>query len=202
MLQAVSPTEPGFTDPVQQSQRAFRAVLDAFARPGRAIEMDLDLNPPSPLCPALAAAALCLLDLDTRVWLGPGFAESSAGDWLRFHTGTALTSAPGHADFVLLDARHPLPPFDAFAWGSDEAPEQGATLLIQTAALDGPAAFRATGPGIKEAAVLPDLCVAASFWAARIQACEAFPRGVDLLFGAGGRLIGLPRSTRLTALET
>jgi len=61
----------GFSDTTLDSQRAFRAALDALSRPGRIVTMP-DLLPdgaPVPLMPATAALALALFDYETPVWL-------------------------------------------------------------------------------------------------------------------------------------
>ncbi len=46
---------PGFADPGSGSQRVFRVILDAMARPGRLGTIAEDLDPPAPLTIGAAA---------------------------------------------------------------------------------------------------------------------------------------------------
>lgn len=190
----------GFADPVQQSQQAFRAMLDAMSRPGRMTTIDFDAGHPPGLAPALAAVLLTLCDLDTPVLLGPGFDSGPVQDWLRFHTGAPLTTAPQKAAVVLLMAER-MPPLDSFAQGSDEAPEKGATLLVQVPRLDGAQAMEWRGPGIKTVAAMPLCGLPEPFWRQRLLLGSVFPRGIDIYLGHGRALVGLPRSTAISFPE-
>lgn len=189
---------PGFADAVQQSQLAFRALLDAMARPGRIAALPGDIGHPAGMAPALAAAALTLCDLDTPVWLGPGFDADAVRGWLRFHTGAPLAAVADAADFALLDAAAGLPALDMFSLGSDAAPDRGATLLVQVGTLAGATAMTWRGPGIKDAVAMPDCGLPMAFWRARAALSVEFPRGLDLYFCAGSSVIGLPRSTAIS----
>ena len=192
----------GFVDAVQQSQIAFRALLDAMSRPGRIATIAGDVGHPAGMAPALAAAALTLCDLDTPVWLGPGFDNDAVRGWLRFHTGAPLVTDAAGADFVLIDATAgwsgAMPALDRFSLGTDVAPERGATLLLQVASLAGEVAMTWRGPGIREAVMVPSCGLPAEFWRARAALAGEFPRGLDLYLCAGSDVLGLPRSTNLT----
>jgi alpha-D-ribose 1-methylphosphonate 5-triphosphate synthase subunit PhnH len=187
----------GFDDPVQQSQQAFRALLDAMARPGRVVAVETDVGHPEGLSPALAAALLTLADLDTPVWLGPGFDTDAMRTWLRFHSGAPLAVKPDQAVFALLDAAQ-TPVLETFSFGTDEAPERGATLLIQVPSLSGPSAMTWRGPGIKESIAMPFCGLDQSVWRQRAALSIEFPRGVDLYLGCGRELVALSRSTALS----
>ncbi|MDE3239589.1 MAG: phosphonate C-P lyase system protein PhnH, partial [Paracoccaceae bacterium] len=54
----------GFTDPAHESARAFRAILNALARPGR-IEAVTGAQPPAPLSVAAGVVLLTLADPTT-----------------------------------------------------------------------------------------------------------------------------------------
>jgi alpha-D-ribose 1-methylphosphonate 5-triphosphate synthase subunit PhnH len=188
---------PGFDDPVQQSQQAFRALLDAMARPGRMVTVEIDTGHPDGLSPALAAALLTLADLDTPVWLGPGFDTDAVKTWLRFHSGAPLAAKPEDAAFALLDAAR-MPALDAFCFGTDEAPERGATLLVQVSALTGAAAMTWRGPGIKAHVAMPACGLTDAIWRRRADLSAEFPRGLDFYLGRGCDLVALPRSTLIS----
>lgn len=183
---------PGFAEPVRDAQACFRAVLDAMSRPGRIMAAGAELAPPPPLAPATAAVLLTLVDLDTPLWVDPACA--AARDWIAFHCGAPLAAGPGTAAFVLAAS---LPDLDALRDGTDEAPEEGATVILQVAALGRGRALRLDGPGLREpgafaAEGLPDEFPAR--WAAnRLR----FPRGIDLVLCAGNALAALPRSVRV-----
>lgn len=186
----------GFDDPVQQSQQAFRALLDAMARPGRITTVETEVGHPDGLAPALAAALLTLADLDTPVWLGPGFDSDIMKTWLRFHSGAPLAAQPAQAAFALLDAAQ-MPALDSFSFGTDESPERGATLLIQVPGLMGPSAMTWRGPGIKDSIAMSFCGLDQAAWQQRAALSIEFPRGLDLYLGCGRDLVGLPRSTAI-----
>jgi alpha-D-ribose 1-methylphosphonate 5-triphosphate synthase subunit PhnH len=190
----------GFHDPVQQSQQAFRILLDAMARPGRVMELNDDCGHPEGLAPVLAAGLLTLADLDTPVWLGAGFDTPALRDWLRFHTGAPLVMKADQAALALLDAAA-MPALESFSLGTDEAPERGATLLVQVPSLDGAAAITWRGPGIKDSVAMPLCGLDAAVWRQRTQHSVVFPRGLDIYLGCGRQVIGLPRSTTVSLTE-
>lgn len=194
MTMQIATPAAGFDDPVQQSQQAFRALLDAMARPGRVVTLETEAGHPAGLAPALAAALLTLADLDTPVWLGAGFDTDAVKTWLRFHSGAPLAATPADAAFALLDGAQ-MPALNQFALGTDEAPERGATLFIQVPALTGPTAMTWRGPGIKESASMPLCGLDAAIWKQRAALQVEFPRGLDLYLGCGRDLLALPRST-------
>jgi alpha-D-ribose 1-methylphosphonate 5-triphosphate synthase subunit PhnH len=197
-------TGRGFADPVHATQRVFRGALGALSHPGRIQTLpDAALRglqaPGSQL--ALWALLLTLLDVETRLWLHPALGGHGATAWLRFHTGTSLAQDPADADFAALPGRQA----EASLWtrlaaGSDEAPQDGATLLVEVDGLhacDRPGALRLTGPGIEHQQWLCVPGLGADFWSARQVLQGDYPRGVDLLLCCGSQLAGLPRTTRV-----
>jgi alpha-D-ribose 1-methylphosphonate 5-triphosphate synthase subunit PhnH len=180
----------GFSDPVLQAQSCFRAALEAMARPGRVFRVESPPPAPVPLCTSAAALLLTLCDAETPVCLLD--AQGGARDWLAFHAGSP--EAPlGSARFVL--AAGAMPPLCALAQGTDEAPQDSATLVLQVASLaEGEGGLALSGPGIERERRLragglpPDF--AAQWGANRAR----FPRGVDLFLCAGDLLAALPRT--------
>lgn len=186
---------PGFADPVLDSQRAFRALLDAMDHPGRVVDVPGSETAPDPLHPATAAVCLTLADFETPLWLDARASTLETLAYLRFHCGCRLVDAPGQARFGLISEPGSMPRLSAFELGSDEFPERSTTLLVQVEGLTAGRGRRLTGPGIRietrlEARGLPD-----AFWQDLRHNHALFPRGVDVLLTAGRQLAALPRTT-------
>ena len=186
---------PGFADPVLDSQRAFRAILDAMDHPGRVVELPDCQEAPAPLYAATAAVCLALLDFETPVWLDGRAATPETLAFLRFHCGCRLVDEPAQGRFAVVSEPGTMPPLGAFDLGSDESPERSTTLVVQVETLVAGRGRSLTGPGIRvearlEARGLPD-----ALWRDFRQNHGLFPRGVDVLFTAGRQLAALPRTT-------
>ncbi|HEY5793617.1 MAG TPA: phosphonate C-P lyase system protein PhnH, partial [Bosea sp. (in: a-proteobacteria)] len=125
----------GFSDPVFQSQGAFRALLAALAEPGTRQQVAVGIAPPEGLQAATATALLTLADYETPIWLPPVLRDGPAGAWLRFHCGAALVSDPDKAAFAVLDGSSPEPSLAAFDAGSDQFPDRSTTIIVQCTAL-------------------------------------------------------------------
>jgi alpha-D-ribose 1-methylphosphonate 5-triphosphate synthase subunit PhnH len=195
VFESPDPLGPGFADPVLDSQRAFRAVLEAMARPGRVVELDGPPGVPKPLAPAAAAVCLALVDLDTPLWLDAAAAGTAA--YFRFHCGCPIAEAPDAAVFALLADGGRLPPLDRFSAGDAEFPDRSATLILQVAGLRAGEGRRLAGPGIDGSAGLAVDGIDEAFWAAWAENRLRFPLGFDAILAAGDRLAALPRTVRV-----
>ena len=188
----------GFHQPVFQAQSAFRAILDALARPGTVQALGETVDAPAPLSAGAAAVALTLCDHDTPVWLDGGLrGHDEVGQWLRFHCGCPLVDNPREAAFAFAGDIEDLPPFEAFGLGTAEYPDRSTTIVLQVESFGGGPKLALEGPGIRGRASFhaeplpPDI-------AARLAANRAlFPRGVDLLLATVSAVAGLPRSVRV-----
>jgi len=189
-------TATAFTDPALGAQAAFRALLEALARPGTPRAMGPDLpTPPAGMGPGLYAAVLALADFETTLWLAPELAEAAPD--LRFHLGARLVDAPAEAGFALAGDGAALPPLAHFAQGDDAYPDRSTTLLVEVRALRADGPWRLTGPGIESAARLGARGLPADFPAQWAENHARFPRGVDLFLFEGATVVGLPRTTRI-----
>ena len=183
---------PGFVDPVADAQSAFRAVLEAMARPGRVQHLPHPPAPPSPLSPAAGAVLLALADAGTPLWLHAG---AEAAGWAVFHAGCPLVENPGAAAFALATGAPPaLASLDP---GTDEEPQRAATLILQVASLAEGRGWHLSGPGIEhehrlEVQGAPDGFLEA--WAANRA---RFPLGVDVILCAGECVAALPRGVAI-----
>lgn len=183
----------GFTDHSRQSALAFRATLDALARPG-SLHNVAGAEPPDGLSAAAGVLLLTLADAETPLWL-PERMRGGAAEWLLFHTNAPQVVERKRAAFAV-GRWDELMPLEDWPAGEPAYPDCSATLIIEAAALDAGAALELSGPGIdgraRLAPVLPDgAAVALALNAAR------FPLGLDFFFTSGGQVAGLPRSTRV-----
>lgn len=181
----------GFANAPVQSAHAFRACLDALARPGR-LQSLTGATPPAPLSVAAGVLALTLCDRTTPVHLAGAHDCAALRDWITFHTSAPLVGAE-EAVFAI-GTWGALQPVDRFAIGQPDYPDRSATLIIEMPSL-GATGPRLTGPGIKESAQL-SLPEIAAFRANR----ALFPLGFDCFFTAGVQVAGLPRSTIVEAV--
>jgi alpha-D-ribose 1-methylphosphonate 5-triphosphate synthase subunit PhnH len=186
---------PGFSDPVFQSQGAFRALLAALAEPGTQQVVAGGVMPPDGLHAATVTALLTLADYETPIWLPPALRNGPAGAWLRFHCGAALVPDPGKAAFAVIDGLSQEPALAAFDAGSDQFPDRSTTIIVQCAALDGGETVTLTGPGIAGSRVIAPAGLRAGFWTEVAANNACYPLGIDLLLSHGDAVLGLPRST-------
>jgi alpha-D-ribose 1-methylphosphonate 5-triphosphate synthase subunit PhnH len=180
--------EGGFAQPATDAAHAFRAVLEAMARPGT-IHTILGAAPPAPISPAAGAVLLTLCDAQTPVHLA-GQADCAAlRTWLAFHTGAPLTG-PSKCMFAL-GTWNDLGALDAYPVGSSDYPDRSATLIVETDLLDASGATL-NGPGIRERALL-SLPETEAFR----KNAALYPLGLDFIFTCGDRVAALPRSTEV-----
>jgi alpha-D-ribose 1-methylphosphonate 5-triphosphate synthase subunit PhnH len=181
----------GFANPPIDAAHAFRAALNAMARPGR-IEVVAGAAPPAPLSLAAGVLILTLTDGTTPVHLAGAHDCAAVRDWITFQTGASLVAADQAA--FAIGAWDALLPVNRFAIGTADFPDRSATLIVELAAL-GASGARLTGPGIKRDARLSLPNVPA------FQANNAlYPLGFDTYFTAGASLAALPRSTKVEAV--
>lgn len=178
----------GFADAPTGSARAFRAVLEAMARPGTIHPVE-GAAPPAPLSVAAGVALLTLTDPTTPLHLAGAADCQPVRDWVAFHIGAPLVAAEDAA--FALGTWAALQPVTRFKIGQPDYPDRSATLIVEMDRLTnhGPAL---TGPGIALANWL-SLPETAAFHANR----ALFPLGFDCIFTFGNRLAALPRSTRV-----
>ena len=197
-MSGTQPLATGLPDSVHETQQAFRAVLDALARPGQVRIIGAAL-PGVALGGALARMLLSLSDDETPVW----WQCENAGlqHWLRFHTGAPVANQPEAASFaVLTDIGQGLALAD-FAAGSAAAPEFSSTLLIELPSLAAGPALEWRGPGIQDVQRVGLQGLPADFWTQWQANHATFPQGVDIVFTCGEDALGLPRTTRVRRLE-
>jgi alpha-D-ribose 1-methylphosphonate 5-triphosphate synthase subunit PhnH len=184
---------PGFADPVLDAQAGFRALMEAMARPGRIQDVIPPPDLPEGLGAAAAAVVLTLADTETPLWTDAG---AEARGWIAFHTGAPLLDDPTRA-MLLLNTGEAMPSLLTLYAGEDETPQEGATLIRQVAALEAGSGWRLRGPGIEREHRLAAAGLPLDFPARWRANAARFPRGVDVVLCAGGRLAALPRSVAI-----
>ncbi|HUA79521.1 MAG TPA: phosphonate C-P lyase system protein PhnH [Dyella sp.] len=185
-----------FANPVFDSQRTFRELLQAMARP--AVPRALPVLPPSPapIAPAAMAIVLTLCDATTSVWLQQP--EDAAVRHMRFHAGLKRVEPPRQADFALITDAMSMPPLETFAPGDPRYPDRSASLIIQADAIRyAGSGNRFAGPGIRDTETVAIDGLPADFWQQRAALAAQLPLGIDLFFVAGQQVLALPRTTRL-----
>lgn len=188
---------PGFSDPVFQSQAAFRALLAALSEPGTLQNVAGEISPPEGLATATAIALLTLAGYETPVWLPEALRNGPAGAWLRFHCAAALVDNPADAVFAVVDGTVDEPMLSAFNLGTDQFPDRSTTVIVQVAALENGPALTLAGPGILGSRNIAPLGLRPGFTDELRENGALYPLGVDLLLAHGASLIGLPRSTQV-----
>ncbi|MEA5551218.1 phosphonate C-P lyase system protein PhnH [Anabaena cylindrica UHCC 0172] len=189
---------PGFPDQIHDSQRTFRALLDANARPGTAYLITANLTIPQGLNSGCAAACLTLFDLDVQVWLQPNF-EPQVKAWLLFHTGCRFTTQPEQADFAVIQNMDKFIELSNFNSGTPEKPETSTTLLIQIKSLSAGETVVLTAPGILEQQIITPT-IPLHFWKFWAKNHQIYPLGLDAFLFTENSVIGLPRTTKLGSL--
>jgi alpha-D-ribose 1-methylphosphonate 5-triphosphate synthase subunit PhnH len=176
------------------SQQVFRAVLEALARPGMPMAL-----PHGPL-EVLAAAVVpvfALADLTTGVCV----LENPGDPWA--DAVTTATSAPTWpAEMARLVASvRPVSEDEVrgFSRGCAAAPEDAALVALGVRDVHGgPRRWTLSGPGVRGTATVAPQGLPAGFVAARAEAVDAYPAGIDILLVTDdGRVVGLPRTTAI-----
>ena len=186
--------KPGLKDPVHDSQRIFRGLLEAMAHPGRPVALGAGIEGPVPLDPATAAAALTLTDYDTPVWIDWIADTPQVRSYLKFHCGCPILERSQDAVFAVISDPENMPRLALFAQGLDKYPDRSATILLQVPSLEAGLKVTLTGPGIRATAEVAPAGLPDWFWNDwRLNAAQ-FPLGVDIFLTCGETVIGLPRS--------
>jgi len=193
----VSVETRGFSDPGAHSQRVFRAVLDAIARPGRIVALDPLVVAPAPLFATTADILLAMADFETAIWLDARLAVApEVAAYLRFHTGAKIVTDPAEATFAAISDPSACPVLAAFGQGTADYPDRSTTLIIQSERLaTSGRAFE--GPGIDGRIAFSAEPAVPGLIAQLVQNRATFPCGVDLVFVTQSAMAALPRSVRL-----
>jgi alpha-D-ribose 1-methylphosphonate 5-triphosphate synthase subunit PhnH len=192
---------PGFEDPPLHSQRVFRAIMQAQARPGTIADLSATAPPKlGGLHRAAAALALTLCDQDTPVWLSAACDDQDTAHWLRFHCGSRKCDSPAQSAFAFADGAT-APPLHALNAGDPRYPDRSTTLVLMCASLEGGPRLEISGPGIAAAKIITPDGLPDTLLQERTALHDRFPLGIDVFLVADTRLMAWPRTSRIAALE-
>lgn len=205
-------------------QAAFRALLDAMARPGEATELprgDAALADDAEEAGLLAATVTVvdvLLDAATTFAVAGEGGDAARVVSRRTH---ALAAPVEAAPYVLLPAsvggEEAGEVVRALTPGTLLDPQLGATCVVECSSLVGTdrdgrrigsaagagvaSTWRLSGPGIKESAHVA--CDRADVLRARVERGDEFPCGIDLaLVDRAGHVVAIPRTTSIEEVTT
>lgn len=169
------------------SRQAFRAVLDALARPGVPTTLPDLPGVPAPLVPVLALA-----DLDTPFCL---LGDDEHAAELAVATSAPQSDLPA-ARLVAAIRPMTLAELAQLRPGTPAAPEEAALAVLAVPSLTGGPSTTLAGPGTRPGTTLTATGPPAG-WTRAVREAP-FPTGPDLLLvDPDGQCIGVPRSTRL-----
>lgn len=190
------------------TQRAFRQVLNAFARPGTVGQVDaFPKSGEAPLLPPYFETALRLFVDQAVTFAVAGPDAENMSRWITMQTH-AKQAGTAEADFVLVPSKNDEVQCEALLQAKEGMlvePELGASVLLLCGAVsDAPTSglhcLELEGPGIETAAKLYVNQVA---WArARQQRGDEYPCGIEvLLVDEEGNVAALPRTTRIVSID-
>lgn len=187
-------------DKVFDTQKIFRAVLEAMSRPGTLQTIELPpLNAPAGFNRHAAAIAFTLLDEATTFGMIPG--NEDWEQYIRIHTGAGQTENC-KADYLITQGKEVWPGYEHFNRGSLTSPEKSSTLIVTVESMDengcGGETLVLKGPGIETI----NRVTLKGFDNRNIKAVQElnneFPLGVDMiLVDVDGRVCALPRSVQI-----
>jgi alpha-D-ribose 1-methylphosphonate 5-triphosphate synthase subunit PhnH len=185
----------GFSDPIREQQRTFRAVMDALSRPSTPVPYSNPIEQAGPLQANAYAIALTLLDFEVSYHLAPSLA--AAEPHLTFQTGSRRVEDAAKAQFAFVDLHHDRLDLATYAQGEPDYPDRSTTIIALCHPNADSEKLVCRGPGISAAGTLDVPGLPEDFldqWKANSSKA---PLGVDLLFVSAEVVIGLPRSTRV-----
>jgi len=182
-------------DPVHDSQRTFRALLQATANPGEVYLLpEIDLAPHERILVAL---------LDHEVsFCAVGKGARRVEERLASGTGARIVPL-SEADFALF-LGSPGRALLELKRGTLEDPEKGATAIctVNNISGRGSLAIRLSGPGVLGTRLVRVGGIAVEELGTIWETRAGYPQGVDLyLVDHGGQVLGLPRSVELEVVR-
>ena len=188
-------------DPIHDSQKLFRQLLDCMSRPTSIQYLEADLQVPKPLLLATALSAFSLFDQQVSFYHSLG--ERIISEYLTQNTG-AMETKPSIADFVILDGSIYAVDLTLLKQGSPEYPDESASIFLQVERLSKTPLgasweITATGPGINASDKLYVQGLKENYLEVLSDINSTYPQGIDLyLSSSENSICGIPRSIQLS----
>ncbi|MEC1177913.1 phosphonate C-P lyase system protein PhnH [Metasolibacillus meyeri] len=182
---------------VHFTQRAFRTLLDCFARPGTVGELEREY-----VVNGLYAetVTVCMSLLDGEVSFQTATEYQDINQSIRALTGGQIKPLE-QADFIIIphgtEKEQLLKAVEAAKVGDLIDPQKSATIMIELDGITPAIMAQLSGPGIKKLEMV-ELAVYKEFIELRTNKNKEFPLGIDcILIERSGRVIALPRTTSM-----
>ena len=192
--------DPAF-DVIFESQRIFRALLDAMANPGRIITLpEISIKPPAANRYPLLLL-MTLLDHEVSFCVMGG-AQTQVTEYLKTNTGSK-ESRLENSDFILVygGSSHGL--IQGARVGTLKYPDESATVIydIDSIGDDGEdILLELSGPGIADKRKVGASGIEKNE-IGDVLAMQDYPLGLDLIFSdKAGRIVCIPRSTTVKVI--
>lgn len=169
-----------------RQQAAFRQIMTCFSYPGRICTLETEAEHALPLLLATL--------VDREVSLADPHAVLGGDEHRRLGAKRCSTEK---AQFIVLSGQYP--PDFLPALGSLENPEQAATIIVIADSFTAGAQVYLSGPGIPDKSTVCIQGIDPDWWQKREQWNSGFPLGVDMIVVTERQVLGLPRTTRVTA---
>jgi len=192
--------DPAF-DVIFDSQRIFRALLDAMANPGRIITLpDIRIEPPAAnMYPLLVLMTLLDHEVSFSVL---GGAQTQVTEYLKTNTGSK-ESRLENSDFILVYGGYSHGLIQRARVGTLEYPDESATVIYDTGSIGagaGDLLLELSGPGIADKRRIGASGIEENE-IENVLAMRDYPLGLDLIFSdKAGRIVCIPRSTTVEVI--
>ena len=181
-------------DPVFDSQKVFRSILDAISNPARVVNIKESAGKLFGSCPEFLAVAMTLLDNETSFAV---YGDASLSDEIASLT-LAGREETGSADFhFVCDLSVLRAVIENAKCGTLSDPHKSATVVIRNnGSPDCP--IKVSGPGIDGQMSIQATLTVRDAIAFRDKQNYEYPQGVDMIFISDeGELFAMPRLIRI-----
>lgn len=180
---------------VHFTQRAFRTLLNCFARPGTASELERDYSVEGLYAETIT---VCMTLLDGEVSFQTAAECQEINQAVRVLTGGQIKPLE-QADFIIIPhgtkKEQLLEAIEAAKVGDLIDPQKSATVIIELDEMTPTMTAQLMGPGIETVEVV-ELAICEELIALRASKNKEFPLGIDcILIEQSGRVMALPRTT-------